>query len=51
MLRWGVILFVLAMLREAWWSEKAHRSIERERNEHLAREREFGRARQRERGD
>ena len=42
---------VLVMLREVWWSEKAYRSIERERNEQLAREREFCRARQRERGD
>jgi hypothetical protein len=39
------------MLREIWWSEKARRSIERVREEHLAKEREFGRARQRERGD
>ena len=47
----GGAFFVLVMLRELWWSEKAHRSIERKRNEHLAREREFGRASQRERGD
>ena len=47
----GSILFVLVMLREIWWSEKARRSIERVREEHLAKEREFGRARQRERGD
>jgi hypothetical protein len=51
MLLGGSILFVLAMLREIWWSEKARRSIERARDEHLAKEREFGRARQRERGD
>jgi hypothetical protein len=47
----GSILFVLVMLREIWWSETARRSIERVRDEHLAKEREFGRARQRERGD
>jgi tRNA A37 N6-isopentenylltransferase MiaA len=51
MLLGGSILLVLAMLREIWWSEKARRSIERARDEHLAKEREFGRARQRERGD
>jgi len=48
---WGSVLFVLALLREIWWSEKARRSIERKRAEHLADEREFGRIRQRERGD
>lgn len=42
---------MLALLRAIWWSEKARRSTERKRAEHLADEREFGRIRQRERGD
>lgn len=44
------ILIVLAMVRELWWSERAYRSVEHERQERLARERESERARQRERG-
>jgi hypothetical protein len=51
MVLWGSVVMVLALLREIWRSEKARRSIERERAAHLAAEREFGRARQRERGD
>ena len=48
---WGSAIFAFAMLRRIWLSEKARRSIERERDEHFASEREFSRARQRERGD
>jgi len=48
---WVAAIFALAMLRRIWLSEKARRSIERERDEHFASEREFSRARQRERGD
>jgi len=48
---WGAAIFALAMLRRIWLSEKARRSVERERDEHFASEREFSRARQRERGD
>ncbi len=44
-------LFLLAMLRELWFAEKAHRSSEDERKEHFFKEREFARARRRERGD
>ena len=44
------ILVLLAMVRELWWSERAYRSVEHERQENLAREREFERVRQRERG-
>jgi hypothetical protein len=44
-------LFLIAMSRELWFAEKAHRSSEHEREEHLIREREFARARLRERGD
>jgi hypothetical protein len=44
-------VFVLVMLREFWWSEKAYRAIERERHDHLASEREFGHRSRRERGD
>jgi hypothetical protein len=48
---WGSAIVAFAMLRKIWLSEKARRSIERERDEHFASEREFSRARQRERGD
>ena len=48
---WGSAIFALAMLRRIWFSEKARRGLERERDEHFASEREFSRARQRERGD
>jgi hypothetical protein len=48
---WGSAIFALAMLRRIWFSEKARRSIERDRDKHFASEREFSRARQRERGD
>ena len=48
---WGSAIFALAMVRRIWLSEKARRSIERERDEHYASEREFSRTRQRERGD
>ena len=51
MLLWVCIFFVLALLREVWSSEQARRLIERDRNEHLAHEREVGRAHQRDRGD
>ena len=51
LLVWGAAIFALAMLREIWLSERARRSAERVRNEHLASEREFARARQRDRGD
>ena len=47
----GAAIFALVMLSRIWASERAHRSIERERDEHFASEREFSRARQRERGD
>jgi len=45
------LVVVLGVLRELWLSERAHRSSERERREHLVREREFANARLRERGD
>ena len=45
------VLFVLALFRELWFAEMAHRSGERERAEHFIKEREFARVRQRERGD
>ena len=48
---WGSAIFALAMLHRIWLSERARRLIERERDEHFASEREFSRARQRERGD
>ena len=51
MLRWAAIFVALALLRTIWRSERAYLAIERDRNEQLARERDFGRARQRERGD
>jgi len=47
----GAGIFVLMMLPEVWWSERAHRSMRRESNLRAAREREYSRARQRERGD
>jgi len=51
LLFWGSAIFAFALLWRIWFSEKARRSIERERDEHFASEREFSRARQRERGD
>ena len=44
-------IFLVSMLPELWWSERAHRSMRRESNLRAAREREYSRARQRERGD
>jgi hypothetical protein len=44
-------IFIVSMLPELWWSERAHRSMRRESNLRAAREREYARARQRERGD
>lgn len=51
LLIWSAALFALAMLRTIWLSERAHRALERARAVQLASEREFGRARQRDRGD
>jgi hypothetical protein len=51
LLFWGVAIVTLVMLRELWLSEKARRSVERARAKHFVGEREFARARQRERGD
>ena len=51
MLGLGAGIFVVMMLPEMWWSERAHRSMRRESNLRAAREREYSRARQRERGD
>ena len=51
LLFWGAAIFALVMLRELWLSERAHRSVERARARHSASEREFARARRRERGD
>ena len=48
---WGAAIIVLAMLRELWLSERAHRSVERARAKHFTSEREFASARRRERGD
>jgi len=45
------LVVVLGVLRELWLSERAHRFSERQRREHLVREREFANARLRERGD
>ncbi|HEX3422649.1 MAG TPA: hypothetical protein VHS33_04505 [Sphingomicrobium sp.] len=45
------ILFALAMLARLWFSERAYRLTERERDEHFIKEREFASARLRERGD
>jgi hypothetical protein len=44
-------IFLVSMLPELWWSERAHRSMQRESNLRAAREREYARARQRDRGD
>ena len=44
-------IFIVSMLPELWWSERAHRSMRRESNLRAAREREYARARQRDRGD
>lgn len=46
----GCIL-VFGMLGKLWFSERAYRSSEHERDEHFIREREFASARRRERGD
>jgi cytochrome c-type biogenesis protein CcmH/NrfF len=51
LLFWSAAAFALVMLRELWLSEKARRRVERARANHFASEREFARARQRERGD
>ena len=51
LLTWGVAIVTLAMLCKVWLSERARRSVERARAKHFASEREFARARQRERGD
>lgn len=51
LLMWGVAIVMLAMLRKIWLSERARRSVERARARHILNEREFARARQRERGD
>jgi hypothetical protein len=47
----GALNFLAMMLPQLWWSERAHRSMRREGNLRAAREREYSRARQRERGD
>ena len=44
-------LLVFGMLGQLWFSERAYRSSEHERDEHFIREREFASARRRERGD
>jgi hypothetical protein len=48
---WGAAVFALAMLRLLWLSERARWAVERTKNAHRAREREFLSARRRERGD
>ena len=48
---WGVALAALVMIRELWLSERARRSVERARIKQFTSERDFARARQRERGD
>ena len=51
LLFWGVAIAALLMLRGLWLSERARRSVERARARHFTSERDFARARQRERGD
>jgi len=51
MLGVGAGIFLVVMLPEMWWSEREHRAMRREANLLAAREREYSRARQRERGD
>jgi hypothetical protein len=48
---WGTVILTLVMIRELWLSERARRSVERARTKHFTSERDFARARQRERGD
>jgi hypothetical protein len=48
---WGTAILTFVMLRELWLSERTRRSVERARTKHFASERDFARARQRERGD